>query len=244
MAILVFGFLAVVYIAFIYIAWTDLSPACSIILILIPAFVLFRVYVWDRMEEKASELAKAQKEEKRKKREFIEKLENDAMLESRDRLALIESNYRCAICGGTKNVVAVDIRTFMKSISTAFDRRIALCDNCQIDKISPANFERLVGSGFVKMGYGVQHRGCPSDGGIDLYCTRPGEVVIVQCKHYHGKIGVSAIRDFYGTLIHNHAAVGYFVTTGKYTDSAIEWAKGKPIRLIARSQIADLLLGK
>jgi hypothetical protein len=112
------------------------------------------------------------------------------------------------------------------------------------DGISPNDFERVIQELFTGMGYSVLKTGHSGDEGIDLICKNyaTSEKVIVQCKRYSGNVGSHAVRDFFGALIHSKANRGYIVTTSDFTKDAKTWAKGKPIELIDRKKLSDLMM--
>lgn len=83
------------------------------------------------------------------------------------------------------------------------------------------------------------------DGGVDAIAfdsdpIRGGKIVI-QAKRYTNVVGVSAVRDLYGTLINEGAMKGILVTTSYYGNDAYEFAKGKPIQLIDGSGLLALM---
>lgn len=169
----------------------------------------------------------------------------------KEQLILQRDNFQCRFCEATdRNLLHAyydslyglqNIR--IRGASDVISLFYTICDNCIFDKITPKNFERLVGKIFERMGYSVQITGSTGDEGIDLICTRRGEYekIIVQCKRYKGKVGAPTIRDFYGALLHSKASKGYIVTTGHFTSNASNWAKGKPIELINRENLIRLL---
>jgi restriction system protein len=55
---------------------------------------------------------------------------------------------------------------------------------------------------------------------------------VVQCKRYQNTVGEEIVRELYGTLIHERAARAFLVTTADISESAQQWAQGKPITLI------------
>ncbi len=111
-----------------------------------------------------------------------------------------------------------------------------------LDSIPPTKFENLTSQLFQSMGYRVLQVGGAGDEGVDLVCKdTDNNEIIVQCKRYKGKVGISTIRDFYGALVHRHALKGYIVTSGEFTEPAIRWAADKPIELISRTRLAELL---
>mgnify|MGYP000976299181 CR=1 FL=1 len=98
--------------------------------------------------------------------------------------------------------------------------------------LSPSDFEQLVADTYRDQGHQVEVVGASGDHGIDLIVrTRRGDIWIVQCKKYRGKVGEPVVRDFYGTLRASHASAGAIVTCGYITDQARLWAEGKPIYL-------------
>jgi hypothetical protein len=111
-----------------------------------------------------------------------------------------------------------------------------------LDSIPPNKFENLISQLFQSMGYRVLLVGGTGDEGVDLVCKdSSNNEIIVQCKRYKGKVGAPTIRDFYGALNHRQALKGYIVTTGEFTEPAIKWATNKPIVLIGRIRLAELL---
>ena len=54
-------------------------------------------------------------------------------------------------------------------------------------------------------------------------------------------VGVSAVRDLYGTLLNEGATKGILVTTSDYGADAHEFAKGKPITLLTGANLLHLL---
>lgn len=112
-----------------------------------------------------------------------------------------------------------------------------------LDAITPKRFEELVGRIFENMGYYVRYTGGTNDEGIDLECRGKNlnEIIIVQCKRYHGNVGVPTVRDFYGVITHCRASKGFIVTTSDFTKPAINFAKGKPIELVDRKRLSELM---
>lgn len=106
-------------------------------------------------------------------------------------------------------------------------------------------FEILVGEIYRRQGYTVElSSGTGADGGIDLKLVRLDEVVLVQCKHWKVyKVPVKDVREFFGILTAEQAHRGIFVTTGKFSRDAREWAQGKPITLLERTDL-ELLVSR
>lgn len=65
--------------------------------------------------------------------------------------------------------------------------------------------------------------------------------IVIQAKRYTNVVGVSAVRDLYGTLMNDGAMKGILVTTSNYGNDEYEFAKGKPIQLINGAELLGLL---
>lgn len=68
-----------------------------------------------------------------------------------------------------------------------------------------------------------------------------GGKVVIQAKRYRHSVGVSAVRDLYGTMLNEGASKGLLVTTSGYGPDAFNFAKDKPIELIDGGGLLDLL---
>jgi restriction system protein len=100
--------------------------------------------------------------------------------------------------------------------------------------ISWQEFEILVGEAFRLRGYRVvENGGGGPDGGIDLVLHKSGETFLVQCKQWKAfKVGVQVVRELFGVMAAKGATGGFVVTSGKFTDEAKGFAKGRNIDLI------------
>ncbi|MHB8107047.1 MAG: restriction endonuclease [Candidatus Cryosericum sp.] len=83
------------------------------------------------------------------------------------------------------------------------------------------------------------------DGGVDAIAFDPdplrGGKIVIQAKRYTNTVGVSAVRDLYGTLINEGASRGILVTTADYGPDAYSFAKDKPLTLLSGSNLLNLL---
>jgi restriction system protein len=83
------------------------------------------------------------------------------------------------------------------------------------------------------------------DGGVDAVAFDPdpirGGKIVIQAKRYANTVGVSAVRDLYGTVMNEGALKGLLVTTADYGPDAYEFAKGKPLTLLNGSNLLHLL---
>lgn len=111
--------------------------------------------------------------------------------------------------------------------------------------LTPGEFEHLVANLFGKMGLDSKLTRSSRDGGVDCvaYDARPilGGKVVIQAKRYRHTVGVSAVRDLYGTMMNEGANKGILVTTSGYGPDAFNFAADKPIELIDGGGLLFLL---
>ncbi|ALU90038.1 mrr restriction system protein [Herbaspirillum rubrisubalbicans M1] len=111
--------------------------------------------------------------------------------------------------------------------------------------LTPGEFEILVSNLFGKMGLETKLTRSSRDGGVDAvaYDTRPilGGKVVIQAKRYKDTVGVSAVRDLFGTMMNEGANKGILVCTSGYGTDAYNFCKDKPIELIDGGGLLYLL---
>jgi restriction system protein len=111
------------------------------------------------------------------------------------------------------------------------------------------DFEHLIRELFEKefasSGGEVKVTQASRDGGVDAIAfdadpIRGGKIVI-QAKRYTNVVGVSAVRDLYGTVMNEGATKGILVTTATFGPDAYQFAKGKPLTLLSGGNLLSLL---
>jgi restriction system protein len=105
-------------------------------------------------------------------------------------------------------------------------------------ELSPNEFESLIQNLFTKMGLDTKQTRPSRDGGVDCVAYDSRAVlegkVVIQAKRYKNTVGVSAVRDLFGTVMNEGASKGILVTTSGYGKSAFEFANDKPLELLDR----------
>ena len=98
---------------------------------------------------------------------------------------------------------------------------------------------------FMKMGLESRQTQPSRDGGVDCvaYDPRPifGGKVVIQAKRYKNTVGVSAVRDLFGTVHNEGASKGILVTTSGYGKASFQFAENKPLELLSGSNLLYLL---
>lgn len=124
-------------------------------------------------------------------------------------------------------------------VISGLDQRPNLMD------LTPSEFESLITNLFQKMGLETRLTQASRDGGVDCVAFDPrpifGGKVVIQAKRYKNTVGVSAVRDLYGTMQNEGASKGILVTTSGYGKASFEFADGKPIELLSGSNLLYLL---
>ena len=103
----------------------------------------------------------------------------------------------------------------------------------------------LFESEFASSGSEVKVTRASRDGGVDAVAFDPdpihGGKTVIQAKRYTMTVGVSAVRDLYGTVMNEGANKGILITTSDYGPDAYEFARGKPLVLLNGGNLLHLL---
>jgi restriction system protein len=110
-------------------------------------------------------------------------------------------------------------------------------------------FEQLIRELFAKEfsanGGEVKVTQASRDGGVDAITFDPdpirGGKIVIQAKRYTNTVGVSAVRDLYGTVLNEGANKGILVTTADYGPDAYQFAADKPLTVLNGSNLLQLL---
>jgi restriction system protein len=111
------------------------------------------------------------------------------------------------------------------------------------------DFEHLIRELFEKefnsSGGEVKITRASKDGGVDAVAFDPdpirGGKIVIQAKRYTNVVGVSAVRDLYGTVMNEGATKGILVSTADYGPDAYNFAKDKPLTLLNGNNLLHLL---
>ena len=141
-------------------------------------------------------------------------------LETGDR-RFVESREIAQDLSGESNLATMDWESFEHLVRQIFEQ------------------EFLVEGGEVKVTQASR------DGGVDAVAFDPdpirGGKYVIQAKRYTRTVGVGAVRDLYGTVMHEGADRGILVTTSDYGADSVTFAKDKPLTLINGAQLLSLL---
>jgi len=122
-------------------------------------------------------------------------------------------------------------------------------DSTNLAAIPWEEFEHLIReifeAEFSSNGGEVKVTQASRDGGVDAVAFDPdpirGGKIVIQAKRYTNTVGVSAVRDLYGTVMNEGATKGILVTTADYGPDAYEFAKNKPLTLLNGGNLLHLM---
>lgn len=111
------------------------------------------------------------------------------------------------------------------------------------------DFEHLIRELFEKEfssnGGEVKVTQASRDGGVDAIAFDPdpirGGKIVIQAKRYTNTVGLSAVRDLYGTVVNEGATKGILITTADYGPEAYKFVADKPLTLLNGSNLLHLL---
>ncbi|MBR3764989.1 MAG: restriction endonuclease [Clostridia bacterium] len=143
----------------------------------------------------------------------------------------------------------INLQTDDKRFVDGYDVASTLSESVNLAAMHWLDFENLIRElfeqEFSQNGGSVRITQASRDGGVDAVAFDPdpirGGKIVVQAKRYTNVVGVSAVRDLYGTIQHEGAMKGILVTTSTYGKDAYDFIVGKPITLISGAELLHLL---
>lgn len=145
---------------------------------------------------------------------------------------------------------SIDIDKNDKRIIEAEEILGALPQGTNLARIEWDDFEHLVRELFEREytnqrpGVEVKVTRASRDWGVDAIVFDPdplhGGRIVIQAKRYNNLVGVSSVRDLYGTVMNEGANRGILVTTSAFGPESYEFAKGKPLTLIDGANLLAL----
>lgn len=107
-------------------------------------------------------------------------------------------------------------------------------------------FELLCARYYEAIGFTTATLAAGPDGGIDVKLFKGDlgkPLAIVQCKAWNTHaVGVKEIRELLGVMVHDGVGRGIFVTTGTYTQDALQFGAAHPIQLLDGAAFARKIL--
>lgn len=94
-------------------------------------------------------------------------------------------------------------------------------------------FEDAVASLFCKLGFEVKQTPYSNDRGKDAIARKEGKTYLIECKRYgaDNTIGRRDLQIFVAAMKEENADAGFYINTGRFTKTAIEYAAKERIDL-------------
>jgi ssDNA-binding Zn-finger/Zn-ribbon topoisomerase 1 len=110
-------------------------------------------------------------------------------------------------------------------------------------EMSPRTFEDAVAELFRELGYFVEQTPYTNDGGKDAVVWKDDKKYLVECKRYEegGTIGRRELQIFVAAMKEENADGGFYVNTGRFANTAYEYAVRNQIRLYDRKRLPELI---
>jgi len=109
--------------------------------------------------------------------------------------------------------------------------------------LPPQKFEAAVIAMFRKLGYTVAPTPFINDRGKDAIAEKNGEKYLIECKRYGEKnrVGRPDLQKFFAAMVEEEALKGFFVTTGNFSQPAIEYGRENNIEMINHHELIDMM---
>jgi restriction system protein len=112
----------------------------------------------------------------------------------------------------------------------------------ELKKLTGIEFEEYLAGLFKNHGYRVEMTALTGDFGADLILLKDQQRIAVQAKCYRGSVGISAVQEALSGMAYYRCHSAWVVTTGNYTNNAIELAKQSKVRLIGHRELGQLIM--
>ncbi|MBW7895191.1 MAG: restriction endonuclease [Opitutaceae bacterium] len=116
-----------------------------------------------------------------------------------------------------------------------------------LDQLEWRRFEDLVCLYYRALGQRAELTGIGADGGVDIKLYTANAILpttYVQCKAWGSRdVDVKPIRELFGVMSADRVLEGLFITTGRYTASAMAFARGNGIQLISGADFIRMFSG-
>ena len=109
-----------------------------------------------------------------------------------------------------------------------------------LKELDDSEFDKLIVMIFRQRGYSILEE--DSKDGIDLILKMNGETTYIQYKHWREyEINVAVLEDFDAVMESESIPHGIVITTGLFTQDAIEYSRGKHLLLINGIDLSQMI---
>ena len=119
--------------------------------------------------------------------------------------------------------------------------KVAVFNMSQIDLLSGEEFEKVLKQIFEHLGYSVSLTRRSCDFGADLVVKKGKTKSLVQAKCYSKTVGVKAVQEVVGAMIHYGAKDAVVATNNYFSKEAQILASENGVKLMDRDVIFELV---
>lgn len=112
----------------------------------------------------------------------------------------------------------------------------------EIEQMNGIEFEEFIANLYSKAGYKVTLTKKTGDQGADIIVEKNKISVAIQTKRYKGNVGNKAVQEIVSAMKFYDCDLAMVITTGNYTNAAIELAKSNGVKLINGEKLDDLIV--
>jgi len=128
-----------------------------------------------------------------------------------------------------------------KAQQDKWNNSYAHAKTADLDKLSGVEFEHFLAGLFRENGYEVQLTLASGDYGADLILSKENTRIAVQAKRYIGSVGIQAVQEALSGMAYYKCNSAWVITTGTYTQNAIQLAQKSDVKLLRRVDIGKLM---
>lgn len=172
----------------------------------------------------------------------IEVIKNDETIKA----IIIDDNEKHIL---TSSIYTPEIITDIRMVNNLLSDKIKKNPK-DIHKLTSREFEQFAAELLEKNGYEVKLTQQTRDGGKDIIVIQKGLVgtflTYVECKKFapDNHVGVKLIRELYGTVTHDRATSGMFITSSYFSKDAYEFTETikHQMELVDFNNLSELLI--
>lgn len=139
--------------------------------------------------------------------------------------------------------VSVALVLYLKAKHINFKYKNRHFNNIDYMKLSNHQFEQFCSDLLNSLGYKTKVTPAKADGGKDIVGTDPNNKRIFgECKQWTTTtVGRPAIQKLKGAMVDANVTEGIFITTSRFSQQALEYAKRNNIRCVDRAGLEKMI---
>ncbi|MDP2241146.1 MAG: restriction endonuclease [Burkholderiales bacterium] len=99
-------------------------------------------------------------------------------------------------------------------------------------------FALAISTAYRKQGYVVEES---KSGAFDFTLRKNGQITLLQCRRWKvNQLGVGPVRELHNAMDKNEAFNCVCITAGDFSPHALEYAAGRPVRLVSGAALLEL----